>query len=285
MAAVSGDHVLLHTRLPQATIASSNRTTTTTAAAVSVSRLLETSVSGHQKNVGQRWNCEKWQLNSISSSRSGGAFAFQSGAFLLQQMGRAPGSWRRGGEPVVTAGGVVFAVASSGGDFGQDPEWREDDYIVLGLAHCFRKDDLGKLKDVFVVEPVTAGTLECMENGGVTCYVHTTATTLGVALQRDVSLLPVEFRNAEIAEEFDFRAKCASRTWKRDHPQQHLLHLVPKDGGVRSDFNFSLDDKRVLNAEVVVNDSDNIKQDMSIDVYGRQKEEEIQDEISQLYSA
>jgi hypothetical protein len=36
---------------------------------------------------------------------------------------------------------------------------------------------------------------------------------------------------------------------------------------------------------VVVNDSDNIKQDMSIDVYGRQKEEEIQDEISQLYSA
>jgi phosphatidylinositol glycan class S len=54
---------------------------------------------------------------------------------------------------------------------------------------------------------------------------------------------------------------------------------------VRSDFNFSLDDERVLNAEVVVNDSDNIKQDMSIDVYGRQKEEEIQDEISQLYSA
>jgi hypothetical protein len=144
MAAARCDHVLLHTRLPQATIASSNRRrrrTTTTAAAVSVSRLLETSVSGHQKNVGQRWNCEKWQLSS--RSRSGGAFAFQSGAFLLQQMGRVPGSWRRGGEPVVRAGGVVFAVASSGGDFGQDPEWREDDYIVLGLAHGFRKDDLG----------------------------------------------------------------------------------------------------------------------------------------------
>jgi hypothetical protein len=41
MAAVRGDHVLLHTRLPQATIASSN-TTTTTAAAVSVSMVLET---------------------------------------------------------------------------------------------------------------------------------------------------------------------------------------------------------------------------------------------------
>jgi hypothetical protein len=36
--------------------------------------------------------------------------------------------------------------------------------------------------------------------------------------------------------------------------------------------------------EVVVNDSDNIKQDMSIDVYGRQKEEEISNEISELYS-
>jgi hypothetical protein len=141
----------------------------------------------------------------------------------------------------------------------------------------------GKLKDAFVVEPVTAGTLECMENGGVTCYKCVTATTLGVALKEDLSLFPVEIQAGTVCDEFNFRAKCASRTWKRDHPQQNLLHLVPKDG-VKSDYNFNLTDKRVLNAEVVVNDADNIKQDMSIDVYGRQKEEEIQGEIKELYS-
>ena len=176
-----------------------------------------------------------------------------------------------------------FVTRAGSENHGQDPEWSDDDYVVLGLAHCFRKDENGKLVDAFVVEPVTAGTLECMENGGVTCYKCVTATTLGVALKEDLSLLPGEFLSGSICDEFNFRAKCASRTWKRDHPQQNLLHIVPKDG-VKSEYNFSLQDKRVLGVEVVVNDSDNIKQDMSIDVYGRQKEEEISKEINELYS-
>lgn len=176
---------------------------------------------------------------------------------------------------------AIRAEGESG--HGANPEWQDDDYIVLGLAHCFRKDENGKLQDAFVVEPVTAGTLECMENGGTTCYKCVTATTLGVALKEDLSLLPVEMQAGSICDEFEFRALCASRTWKRDHPQQNLLHIVPRDG-VKSEYNFSLQDKRVLNAEVVVNDSDNIKQDMSIDVYGREKEEEISKEIGELYS-
>nr|PNR29391.1 hypothetical protein PHYPA_028084 [Physcomitrium patens] len=178
---------------------------------------------------------------------------------------------------------VILVTRASESPHGQDPDWSDDDYIVLGLAHCFRKDENGKLKDVFVVEPVTAGTLECMENGGVTCYKCVTATNLGVALQEKVELLPAEMQGGVFGDEFDFRAKCASRTWKRDHPQNNLLHIVPRDG-VKSDYNFSIEDKRVLNAEVVVNDSDNIKQDMSIDVYGREKEEEMKNEINQLYS-
>lgn len=52
--------------------------------------------------------------------------------------------------------------------------------------------------------------------------------------------------------------------WRRD--------LVPL-GQSKSNFNFNLDEKRVLNFENEVSDSDNIKQDMSIDVYGRQEEE------------
>lgn len=58
-------------------------------------------------------------------------------------------------------------------------------------------------------------------------------------------------------------------------------------GGVRSDFNFSTEDKRVLNMENVVSDDDNIKQDLSIDVYGRAKDEETSEEkeIEKLYNA
>ena len=49
--------------------------------------------------------------------------------------------------------------------------------------------------------------------------------------------------------------------------------IVPL-GHTKSSFNYSLDDKRVLNFENVVNDDDNIKQDISIDVYGRAEKEE-----------
>lgn len=48
--------------------------------------------------------------------------------------------------------------------------------------------------------------------------------------------------------------------------------LVPL-GQTKSNFNFNLDEKRVLNFENEVSDADNIKQDMSIDVYGRKDEE------------
>lgn len=45
-------------------------------------------------------------------------------------------------------------------------------------------------------------------------------------------------------------------------------------GQNKNNFNYNLDEKRVLNFENVVDDSDNVKQDMSIDVYGRQTDEE-----------
>lgn len=44
-------------------------------------------------------------------------------------------------------------------------------------------------------------------------------------------------------------------------------------GQTRTKFNFNLDEKRVLNFENEVSDDDNIKQDMSIDVYGRKDDD------------
>lgn len=56
-------------------------------------------------------------------------------------------------------------------------------------------------------------------------------------------------------------------------------------GVVRSDFNYKIEDKRVLNHENDVKDEDNIKQDLSIDVYGRKKDDEEENEIAKLYTA
>lgn len=59
-------------------------------------------------------------------------------------------------------------------------------------------------------------------------------------------------------------------------------------GKVRGDFNFTTegDNKRVLNVKHEVKDSDNIKQDMSIDVYGRGSEDDAKDKsaIADLYN-
>ena len=62
-------------------------------------------------------------------------------------------------------------------------------------------------------------------------------------------------------------------------------------GSSRSKFNYNLDEKRVLNMENVVKDEDNIKQDMSIDVYGRkdesdnEEEEEVSAPVSAVHEA
>ncbi|KAH9293776.1 hypothetical protein KI387_041026, partial [Taxus chinensis] len=120
--------------------------------------------------------------------------------------------------------------------------------------------------------PIPASGLECMYNGGATSYKHVVGSTLGVVLKEDVNLLPEEFRTGVFAEKFERRAKAASRTWKREYPQGNLMHLAPI-GVVKGGFNFSLQDKRILGVVHEVKDEDNIKQDLSIDVYGRKKQE------------
>jgi hypothetical protein len=57
---------------------------------------------------------------------------------------------------------------------------------------------------------------------------------------------------------------------------------------VKSSFNYDTSDMRVLNMENQVSDTDNIKQDMSIDVYGRKEEEDAKqdgDDIDSLLAA
>ncbi|GMH32745.1 hypothetical protein BSKO_00579 [Bryopsis sp. KO-2023] len=163
--------------------------------------------------------------------------------------------------------GVVRAA------YGEDPTCDASTYLSLGLATCFEKTKEGKLAEKAVIEPVAAASLESLANGAATSFTAVTGVTLEDALQRNREILPEEFSSGLFCEDYVFRCNAAARTWTRSHAQDNLMDIVPL-GQVKSNFNFSVEHKRVLNFENVVDDDDNIKQDMSIDVYGRQKEEE-----------
>ncbi|EIE20162.1 hypothetical protein COCSUDRAFT_34056 [Coccomyxa subellipsoidea C-169] len=174
----------------------------------------------------------------------------------------------------------MSATSDYGANWGEAPE----SFLVLGLAHCFEKDDNGKLVDRFVIEPISANSLECMATGAKTCFKEVKSVTFGDAMARDRSVLPEEWASASFCDEYDFRCGACARTWSRPHAQDNLMDIVPL-GRTKNNFNYNLDEKRVLNFENVVNDDDNIKQDISIDVYGRAEKEEGADAESEAPAA
>lgn len=110
---------------------------------------------------------------------------------------------------------------------------------------------------------------------------------LDKALMKDKTILPEEFSEGLFCENYEYRCEASARTWTRPHAMDNLMYntffelgiqlcfrdIVPLNQ-VKSNFNFKTDMKRVLNFKNVVTDEDNIKQDISIDVYGRQEKTE-----------
>lgn len=104
-------------------------------------------------------------------------------------------------------------------------EWAtpQDAYLTLGLAHCFEKGDDGKLQDCFVIEPISANSLECMGTGARTCFKHVFSLTLEEALSRNKAALPAEFQDAIYCDEFATRCDSCARTWMRPHAMDSLM--------------------------------------------------------------
>jgi hypothetical protein len=131
-----------------------------------------------------------------------------------------------------------------------------DDYIVLGLATCFYKDD-GEVHQIEVIEPIPSAALEAILKGIPTSYKLAYATTLGSVLDGDTLLLPDGFpESAQFGDEFVPRAFAAARTYKRRESAKALIPL----GTTYTDLKYSTERKRVLNAARVVTKEDNIKQ-------------------------
>lgn len=131
-----------------------------------------------------------------------------------------------------------------------------DDYIVIGLATCFIKED-GEVHQVDVIEPIPSASLEALLKGIPTSYKYACATNLGSVISKDEPILPTDFpSSAQFADEFIPRVFAAARTYKRRESAKSLIPL----GTTYTDFKYSLDRKRVLNASRVVTKDDNVKQ-------------------------
>lgn len=136
------------------------------------------------------------------------------------------------------------------------PDVSADDYLVIGLATCFIKED-GEVHQVPIVEPIPSAALEAIVKGIPTSYQMACGTTLGAVLPGETPQLPGEFPpHAQFGDEFVQRAIAATRTYKRRPCAQEII----PPGTTRNDFNYSVERKRVLNSQRIVKTEDNVKQ-------------------------
>ncbi|ARV58450.1 hypothetical protein BZZ01_07180 [Nostocales cyanobacterium HT-58-2] len=136
------------------------------------------------------------------------------------------------------------------------PDLAAEDYIVIGLATCFVKED-GEVHQVEVIEPIPSASLETLVKGTSTSFKYAYATTLGAVLDTDKPQIPEGFpQTAQIGDDFVERAIAAARTYKRREAAKSLIPL----GTTYTDFKYSTERKRVLNVTRVVTKEDNVKQ-------------------------
>ena len=138
------------------------------------------------------------------------------------------------------------------------PDLSGEDYLVIGLATCFVKED-GEVYPVQAIEPIPSATLETLVKGIPTSYKMALGTTLSAVLTDQTPQKPSEFPdNAQFCHEFADRAIAAARSYKV--PSHESAKGEIPIGTCRDDFNFSTERKRVLNMKNVVRAEDNVKQ-------------------------
>lgn len=136
------------------------------------------------------------------------------------------------------------------------PDLNQDDYLVIGLATCFVRED-GEISEVTVVEPVPSAYLEAIFKGVPTAYRSLHGVTLGQVVSSDSFQLPADLpADAQLCENFNERCIASARTF---YSRPEAKGYVPL-GSSRTDINYSTAKKRILNAENIVSPEDNVKQ-------------------------
>lgn len=135
------------------------------------------------------------------------------------------------------------------------PDLSAEDYVVLGLATCFVKQE-GEVHELKIVEPIPSASLEALLKGIPTSYQMAYSTTLGTVLEGTPQLPEVFPADAQFCDDLTERSLAAARTYKaRSVAQSHIPF-----GTVKTDFNYSVDRKRILNSQRIIRNEDNVKQ-------------------------
>ena len=133
----------------------------------------------------------------------------------------------------------------------------DSDYVIVGLAHCFTKQD-GNVVPVKILEPVPSAYFEALVKGVPTSYGALYSLQLGELFKDEqpiVTNLPVDPKDVQFCEDFVERALAAARTYQT---RADIQAKVPH-GQAFSDVNFSTEKKRILNASHKVTTEDKCK--------------------------
>ena len=109
------------------------------------------------------------------------------------------------------------------------PDLTADDYLVIGVATCFFRDDDG-VQELKVVEPIPSSALEALLKGIPTSYQMATATTLGAMIAGDTPQIPAHFpTDYQLGNEFAYRCIATARDRKstRLNSSHHRLSRMP----------------------------------------------------------
>lgn len=102
------------------------------------------------------------------------------------------------------------------------------EYVVLGVATCFRRGEDGRLQEVQVAEPVPAAELDCLFQGvRSTSYSLLYATTYAEIVRDGEPALPADIvpAGAVPAANFARRTQAAARTFRAKPEFKHVpLH-------------------------------------------------------------
>mmetsp|Transcript_19979 Transcript_19979/g.62839 ORF Transcript_19979/g.62839 Transcript_19979/m.62839 type:complete len:211 (+) Transcript_19979:36-668(+) len=164
-----------------------------------------------------------------------------------------------------------------------------ENYIALGLAKVFMLNGGGSPTAQYLVEPLTAATLETLQLGVPTSYCRVLALTCGdlfddVAEPSSVNLaslatLTADYEDVKLCEDMIERATAAARTFRRRVEATQFIPVYQTS----EDLNFNTDRKRIMDFHFEPSFDDNVKQHSSIDVYGRTDDsDDLADEIKRL---
>lgn len=131
-----------------------------------------------------------------------------------------------------------------------------DDYCIFGLATCFVREE-GEIQEVEVIEPIPSAYWETLLKGVETSYKFVCAKTVGEILVNDNLQKPHDFpSNSQFCHNFTEMMFAATRTYQKKPSAKEFLPL----GKQKTDLNYSLTRKRILNNIKTVSDDDNVKQ-------------------------